>query len=90
MIVARSTAVVHLLSKEFGGVVTADQCQTLADYLTPSVGGLYLMPGACSTLLATDESDLAKRYEKENAEVYERLKRRKSVISKAGYPPTMC
>lgn len=70
--------------------MTAEQCQTLADYLTPSVGGLYLMPGACSGLLKADEAELAKLYEKENAKVYARLKKRNSVAAKADYPPTMC
>lgn len=78
------------LLTELGGVVTEDQCRTLADYLTPSVGGLYMLPGACSRLLKTDDAELAKQYEKENAEVYARLKKRKTVVAKAGYPPTAC
>lgn len=72
--------------------MTKQQCQTLAEYLTPSVGGLYLLPGACSTLLKARESDaeLAEQYERENAEVYGRLKRRSTFVERAGYPPTMC
>ena len=75
---------------ELGGAVTAEECRTLADYLTPSVGGLYLLPGVCSGLLEANDAKLAKVYEKENAEVYARLKKRNSVVAKADYPPTMC
>lgn len=80
----------HASKKELGGVVTPEECRTLADYLTPSVGGLYLLPGVCSGLLEANDAKLAKVYEKENAEVYARLKKRNSVVAKADYPPTMC
>ncbi|CAM9222718.1 unnamed protein product [Choristocarpus tenellus] len=76
--------------KELGGVVSTEECQTLADYLTPSVGGLYLLPGACSAMLKADEARLAEQFEKENAKVYDRLKRRNSMVEQQGYPPTMC
>lgn len=79
-----------MLLPELGGVVTPEQCRTLADYLTPSVGGLYLLPGACSGLLESHDAELSKVYEKENAEVYARLKKRNSIVAKADYPPTMC
>lgn len=71
--------------------MTEDQCQVLADFLTPSVGGVYLLPGACAKMLGEeDEAKLAAQYEKENAAVYARLKKRNSMVAKAGYPPTAC
>lgn len=64
----------------------------MADYLSPSVGGLYLLPGACSRMLKAKNSDDEEtaQYERENAEVYSRLKKRNSYVAKAGYPPTAC
>eukprot|EP00903_Cladosiphon_okamuranus_P007563 g7337.t1 len=73
--------------KELGGVVTQEQCQALADYLSPSVGGQYLIPQACLKLL--DMGDDAER-EKGREDVYGRLKRRPTVIAKEGFPPTVC
>lgn len=72
--------------------MTEEQCRALADYLTPSVGGLYLLPGACSSMLKTSDADqeASEQFEKENAEVYARLKKRNSYVAKAGYPPTAC
>lgn len=72
---------------ELGGVVTEEQCRTLADYLSPSVGGQYLIPQACSKLL--NVGDDAER-EKGREDGYGRLKRRPTVIAKEAFPPTMC
>lgn len=74
---------------ELGGVVTEEQCRTLADYLSPSVGGQYLLPTACSKLLNMgDDPERAKGHGDGND--YGRLKRRPTVIAKEGFPPTMC
>lgn len=74
-------------SAELGGVVTEEQCRTLADYLSPSVGGQYLLPTACSKLLNLgDDKERSKAHEDD----YGRLKRRPTVIAKEGFPPTMC
>lgn len=77
-------------AKELGGPVSIDECSSLKGYLEPSVGGLYLLPGACSGLLQRAEQAEAEQYERENAEVYKRLKKRQTEIAKAGYPPTAC
>lgn len=79
-------------SVELGGVVTEEQCRTLADYLSPSLGGQYLLPTACSRLLNKgDDTERAKVHTEDNgAEVYARLKRRPTVMAKEGFPPTMC
>lgn len=74
---------------ELGGVVTEEQCRTLADYLSPSVGGQYLLPTACSALLNMgDDAERAKDHGNDNG--YDRLKRRPTTIAKEGFPPTMC
>ena len=41
---------------ELGGAITEQECQTLADCLTPSVGGLFLLPVACSRMLKGEEA----------------------------------
>ena len=74
---------------ELGGVVTEEQCRALADYLSPSVGGQYLIPQACSKLLNMGGDD-ARRGVEEQEDDYRRLKRRPTVIAKESFPPTMC
>ncbi|CAM9991722.1 unnamed protein product [Discosporangium mesarthrocarpum] len=78
------------LVRQLGGTVSLEECRRLAEYLTPSVGGLHLLPGACSLMMKDEESQLAERFERENAQVYKRLKRRQSMAEKTDYPPTMC
>eukprot|EP00752_Nemacystus_decipiens_P003147 g2914.t1 len=75
--------------KELGGMVTEEQCRTLADYLSPSAGGQYLLPTACSKLLSMGD-DTVRAKEDGNDNDYGRLKRRPTVIAKEGFPPTVC
>lgn len=78
------------LVAELGGIVTEQQCRTLAEYLTPSVGGLYLLPGACSSMLNVHGSDggMPEQHE-ENAEVYNRPRKHPSLMDQTDYPPSM-
>ncbi|CAM9195827.1 unnamed protein product [Ectocarpus fasciculatus] len=86
------TTPLHARKKvEMGGAITEDQCQALADYLSPSVGGGYLLPTACFGLLKPPDEEQAKVYIMQNAEIYARLKKRHTGMAKEGYfPPTMC
>lgn len=73
---------------ELGGEVTEDQCRTLADYISPSIGGQYLLPTACTHLLHVDDAEVDP--EKQQAKAYVRLKRRQSAVATESFPPTMC
>ncbi|CAM9227382.1 unnamed protein product [Scytosiphon promiscuus] len=95
--VLSSLSPLHAPKQEMGGAVTADQCRTLAAYLSPSAGGQYLLPTACSKLLVLnasgdDRAELARAYsEKANpGEDDVRLRRRKTVEVKECFPPTVC
>lgn len=92
-----STRPPHTASVEMGGAVTTEQCRTLAAYLSPSAGGQYLLPTACSKLLlvkanADDQSELASSLSKDekSGDFGGRLKRRKTVVAKECFPPTVC
>ncbi|CAB1108353.1 unnamed protein product [Ectocarpus sp. CCAP 1310/34] len=81
----------HARKKEMGGTITEEQCQALADYLSPSVGGGYLLPTACFGLLKLPDEEQTKTYITQNAEMYARLKKRHTGMAEEGYfPPTMC
>ncbi|CAM9167458.1 unnamed protein product [Pylaiella littoralis] len=73
---------------ELGGVVTEEQCKTLAAYISPSIGGQYLLPTACVHLLHGDDAEVDPKGQQ--AKVYVRIKRHKSVMGKESFPPTMC
>ncbi|CAM9153347.1 unnamed protein product [Ectocarpus sp. 4 AP-2014] len=85
------TTPLHARKKEMGGTITEEQCQALADYLSPSVGGGYLLPTACFSLLKPPDEEQTKIDVTQNAEKYARLKKRHTGMAEEGYfPPTMC
>lgn len=71
------------------GKVNVNECHHLADTLKMiGQGGSTFLPVACSSLLKHEEDIMKERFERENAKVYERLKRRTSWIGKQDYPPS--
>lgn len=54
------------LIAELGGVVTDQECRTLAGQLKSSAGGLYLLPRACSRMLKAGKAAPSSRCDKDN------------------------
>lgn len=91
----KSFVLMRLLNLAFpfpfsAGKVSSQECHSLASMINKIGGGNSVLPSSCNAILKFEEDEEADRFERENAKVYERLKRRNTFVGKADWPPTAC